>query len=68
MRHRFTRKFLTEDLLGNREYLFDQVPASMAILDNVNTVDAIAVIFEKMSLVKQGILGKPTAPMLIIAA
>jgi esterase FrsA len=67
MRHRFTRKFLTEDLLGNREYLFDEVPALMAILDNVNTVDDIAVIFEKMSLVKQGIFGKATAPMLIIA-
>jgi esterase FrsA len=63
----FTRKFLTEDLLGNREYLFDQVPALMAIFDNVTTVDDIAAIFEKMSLVKQGILGKPTAPMLIIA-
>jgi esterase FrsA len=63
----FTRKFLTESLLGNREHLFDQVPALMAILDNVNTVDDIAAIFEKMSLVNQGILGKPTTPMLIIA-
>jgi esterase FrsA len=63
----FTRKFLTESLLGNREYLFDQVPALMAIFDNVNSVDDIAAIFEKMSLAKQGILGKPTTPMLIIA-
>lgn len=63
----FTRKFLTESLLGNREYLFDQVPALMSIFDNVNTVDDIAAMFEKMSLVNQGILGKPTAPMLIIA-
>lgn len=63
----FTRKFLTESLLGNREYLFDQVPALMAIFDNVNSVEDIATIFEKMSLVNQGILGKPTAPMLIIA-
>jgi hypothetical protein len=31
----FTNKFLTESLLGNREYLFDQVPALMAIFDNV---------------------------------
>jgi esterase FrsA len=30
----FTNKFLTESLLGNREYLFDQVPALMAIFDN----------------------------------
>jgi esterase FrsA len=63
----FTRKFLTESLLGNREYLFDQVPALMAIFDNMNSVDDIAAIFEKMSLAKQGILGKPTTPMLIIA-
>jgi cephalosporin-C deacetylase-like acetyl esterase len=63
----FTRKFLTESLLGNREYLFDQVPALMAIFDNVNSVDDIAAVFEKMSLAKQGILGKPTTPMLVIA-
>jgi esterase FrsA len=63
----FTRKFLMESLLGNREYLFDQVPALMAIFDNVNSVDGIAAIFEKMSLANQGILGKPTTPMLIIA-
>jgi len=62
----FTRKFLTESLLGNREYLFDQIPALMGIFDNVNTTDEIAAMFEKMSLVKQGILGKPTTPMLII--
>src|SRR5438105_5623049 len=29
----FTRDFLMNSLLGNREYLFDQVPALMAILD-----------------------------------
>jgi len=63
----FTRKFLTESLFGNREYLFDQVPALMAIFDNVNSVDDIAAVFEKMSLANQGILGKPTAPMLVIA-
>jgi cephalosporin-C deacetylase-like acetyl esterase len=63
----FTRKFLKESLLGNREYLFDQVPALMAVFDNVNSVDEIATMFEKMSLVNQGILGKPTTPMLVIA-
>jgi esterase FrsA len=63
----FTKDFLTNSLLGNREYLFDQVPALMAIFDGVNTVDDMAVMFQKMSLVNQGILGKPTTPMLIIA-
>jgi esterase FrsA len=62
----FTKDFLTNSLLGNREYLFDQIPAMMAIFDGVNSVDDLAAMFEKMSLVKQGILGKPTTPMLII--
>ncbi len=55
------------NLLGNREYLFDQVPALMAIFDNVKTVDEMAEVLPKMSLVKQGLLGKPMAPMLILA-
>jgi len=62
----FTKKFLTESLLGNREYLFDQIPALMAIFDNIHTVDEMADMFAKMSLVNQGILGRPTSPMLII--
>jgi len=63
----FQKEFLMNDLLGNREYLFDQVPALMAIFDNVKTVDEMAEVLPKMSLVKQGLLGKPTAPMLILA-
>ena len=63
----FTRDFLTSSLLGNREYLFDQVPALMDIFDAVKNVDDLAAMFQKMSLVTQGILGKPTTPMLIIA-
>jgi esterase FrsA len=62
----FQRDFLMNSLLGNREYLFDQVPALMAIFDNVNTVDELAEVLSKMSLVKQGLLGKPMAPMLIL--
>lgn len=63
----FQKDFLMNSLIGNREYLFDQVPALMAIFDNVKTVDKIAEILPKMSLVKQGLLGKPMAPMLILA-
>jgi pimeloyl-ACP methyl ester carboxylesterase len=63
----FQKDFLMNSLLGNREYLFDQVPALMAILDNVKTVDEMAELWPKMSLVKQGLLGKPMAPMLILA-
>jgi cephalosporin-C deacetylase-like acetyl esterase len=63
----FQKDFLMNNLLGNREYLFDQVPALMAIFDNVKTVDEMAEVLPKMSLVKQGLLGKPMAPMLILA-
>jgi cephalosporin-C deacetylase-like acetyl esterase len=63
----FQRDFLMNHLIGNREYLFDQVPALMAIFDNVKTVDEMAEVLPKMSLVKQGLLGKPMAPMLILA-
>ncbi|MGD0790989.1 MAG: alpha/beta hydrolase [Terriglobales bacterium] len=63
----FQKDFLMNSLVGNREYLFDQVPALMAILDNVKTVDEMAELWPKMSLVKQGLLGKPMAPMLILA-
>jgi esterase FrsA len=63
----FQKEFLMNSLIGNREYLFDQVPALMAIFDNVTTIDQMAEILPKMSLVKQGLLGKPMAPMLILA-
>ena len=63
----FQKDFLMNSLLGNREYLFDQVPALMAIFDNVKTLDEMAEELPKMSLVKQGLLGKPMAPMLIMA-
>ncbi len=63
----FQKDFLMNSLIGNREYLFDQVPALMAIFDNVATIDQMAEVLPKMSLVKQGLLGKPMAPMLILA-
>src|SRR5712692_4439899 len=63
----FQKEFLMNSLIGNREYLFDQVPALMAIFDNVKTVDEMTEVLPKMSLVKQGLLGKPMAPMLILA-
>jgi esterase FrsA len=63
----FQKDFLMNSLLGNREYLFDQVPALMNIFDGVKTIDELATQLEKMSLVKQGLLGKPTTPMLIMA-
>jgi esterase FrsA len=63
----FQKDFLLNHLLGNREYLFDQVPALMNILEGVHTLDEMADYLPKMSLVQQGLLGKPMAPMLVIA-
>ena len=63
----FQKDFLLEKTLGNREYLFGLAPALMSIYEGAKTVDDLATIFPKMSLVSQGLLGKPTAPMLIIA-
>jgi esterase FrsA len=63
----FQKDFLMHSLLGNREYLFDQVPALMNIFDGVHTIDDLAAELAKMSLVKQNLLGKPMAPMLVLA-
>src|SRR5947209_17537886 len=65
--HFFQKEFLTNSLLGNREYLFDQVPALMNILEGVHTIDELGDYLPKMSLVHQGLLGKPMAPMLVLA-
>lgn len=63
----FQKDFLTNRLLGNREYLFDQVPALMSILSGVHNLDEMTEFLPKMSLVQQGLLGRPMAPMLVIA-
>jgi esterase FrsA len=63
----FQKDFLMNSPLGNREYLFDQVPALMSILDGVQTLEEMGDYLPKISLVQQGLLGKPMAPMLILA-
>jgi esterase FrsA len=63
----FQKDFLMNSLLGNREYLFDQVPALMNILEGIHSLDEMGEYLPKMSLVHQGLLGKPMAPMLILA-
>ena len=63
----FRKDFLMNSLLGNREYLFDQVPALMNILEGVHSLDELGEYLPRMSLVSQGLLGKPMAPMLILA-
>src|SRR3974390_223399 len=63
----FQPDFLRNSLLGNREYLFDQVPALMAIYNGVTNLDQLEAISAKMSLVKQGLLGHPMDPMPLLA-
>jgi hypothetical protein len=63
----FQKSFLMNSLLGNREYLFDQVPALMNILEGVHTLDEMGEFLPQMSLVHQGPLGKPMPPMLVMA-
>lgn len=62
----FQKAFVVNSLLGNREYLFDQVPALMSIFDNVTTMDQLVDVFSQMSLVNEHILGQPTTRMLVI--
>jgi esterase FrsA len=63
----FQPDFINNSLLGNREYLFDAVPAFLDVVDNVETVDDLLRELPKMSLVALGLLGRPTASMLVIA-
>jgi dienelactone hydrolase len=58
--------FLRTNLLGNREYLFDVVPAFLNVVEGGDTVDKLAEAFPRLSLVAQGLIGKPTGPMLIV--
>ena len=57
---------MMHSMFGNREYLFDHAPAFMSVVEGVNNVDDMVAVFPKLSLVTQGLLGKPMAPMLII--
>ena len=63
----FQKEFLQSSILGNREYLFGLIPAFLNIFEGAKTVDDLAEVFPKMSLVNQNLLGKPTSKMLIIA-
>jgi esterase FrsA len=63
----FQKDFVLQKTLGNREYLFGLGPALMSIYEGANSVDDLVTLFPKMSLVTQGLVGKPTAPMLLIA-
>ena len=63
----FGHDFVIRKTLGNREYLFGLAPALMSIFEDAKSPEDLATALGKLSLVKQGLLGKPTAPMLIIS-
>jgi esterase FrsA len=63
----FQKDFVLKKTLGNREYLFGLGPALMSIFEGAKTPEDLATIFPKLSLVNQGLLGKPMASMLLIA-
>jgi cephalosporin-C deacetylase-like acetyl esterase len=62
----FQKEYMLNSMFGNREYLFDHAPAFMSVIEGVNNVDDMVARFPRLSLVDQQLLGKPTAPMLII--
>ncbi len=63
----FSEKVITSKVNGNKEYLFDYIPATMYVYEGANTVADLYRLIPEMSLKKQGLLGKPTAPMLVVA-
>jgi esterase FrsA len=63
----FQKEYMLNSMFGNREYLFDHAPAFVSVIEGVNNVDDMVARFPKLSLVDQQLLGKPTAPMLIVA-
>jgi len=62
----FQKEFIEGKLVGNREYLFDQIPALMSVYDGGYDPGELVAAAPKMSLKAQGLLGKPTTPMLVI--
>ena len=62
----FSEKFLREGTLGNREYLFDLAPAFVAVVEGATTTDDLARLLPPLSLAQEGLLGKPSAPMLLV--
>jgi esterase FrsA len=62
----FQAAFVEKKLRGNREYLFDYAPALISVFDGAANVEDLELAYPRLSLSSQGLLGKPSAPMLII--
>jgi ABC-type molybdate transport system substrate-binding protein len=62
----FQPHYIRETTLGNREYLFDHAAAFAAVIDGANEVEDLFTLMPPLSLKTEGLLGKPTAPMLVV--
>jgi esterase FrsA len=63
--HRTFQADFFRSRMYTREYLFDAVPASLFVY-GMKTTDELTAFLPKMSLQTQGLLGKPTAPILVV--
>ena len=63
----FSEAVISSKVNGNKEYLFDYIPATIYVYEGAKTVDDLYRLVPEMSLKNQGLLGKPTAPMLVVA-
>ena len=62
----FQPKFLYNNTLGNREYLFDLAPAFINVFEGASNVSDLAKLMPRMSLKAQGLLDKPSSTMLVV--
>lgn len=62
----FSVNFLQEKTLGNKEYLFDLAPAFVNVFEGADSIEDLKRIMPAMSLKAQGLLDKPTKPMLVV--
>jgi dipeptidyl aminopeptidase/acylaminoacyl peptidase len=62
----FSERFLREGTMGNREYLFDLAPAFINVFEGAHSIDDLARLMPPMSLKAQGLLQKPSTPMLLV--
>ncbi len=63
----FGKKWTVGSQLGNREYVYGTVAGLMYVTGVETTLSQFLTAWAKNSLATQGLLGKPTAPMFIIA-
>jgi pimeloyl-ACP methyl ester carboxylesterase len=63
--HRTFQADFFRNRMYTREYLFDLVPASLYVY-GMKSADELIAFLPKMSLQAQGLLGKPSAPILVV--